>query len=80
MLRIVWEAHIVDDDALELLRDERDRALETLRLIEEEGWTHYEARGAGDTVRDVTGKRANRQRQIIERMDRLIALHQRQFT
>jgi hypothetical protein len=62
-----------DRDALELLRDERDRALETLRLIEEEGWTHYEAEGPGDTLRDVTAKRANRQRQIIERMDRLIA-------
>jgi len=61
-------------DALELLRDERDRAIETLRLIEEEGWTHYEAEGPGDTVRDVTDKRANRQRQIIERMERLIAL------
>ena len=68
------------DDALELLRDERDRALEALRLIEEEGWTHYEAWGPGDTVRDVTHKRANRQRQIIERMDRLIALNQRQLT
>ena len=70
----------MDDDALDLLRDERDRALEVLRLIEEEGWTHYEARGPGDTVRDVTGKRANRQRQIIERMDRLIALNQPQLT
>jgi hypothetical protein len=60
-------------DALELLRDERDRAIELLRLIEEEGWTHYEAQGGDDTIRDVTEKRANRQRQIIERMDRLIA-------
>ena len=60
-------------DALDLLRDERERALEMLRLIEEEGWTHYEAQGGDDTMRDVTAKRANRQRQIIERMDRLIA-------
>ena len=59
-------------DALELLRDERDRAIETLRLIEEESWTHHEAQGFGETIRDVTEKRANRQRQIIERMDRLI--------
>lgn len=64
----------LDPDALDLLRDERDRALETLRLIEEEGWTHHETQGPGDTIRDVTDKRANRQRQIIERMDRLIAL------
>ena len=62
----------MEEDALELMRDERDRALETLRLIEEEGWIHYEQWGPGDTVRDVTDKRANRQRQIIERMDRLI--------
>ena len=62
-----------DVDVIELLRDERDRALEMLRLIEEEGWTHYEAQGDDDTVRDVTEKRANRQRQIIERMDRMIA-------
>ena len=62
-----------DVDVLELLRDERDRALEMLRLIEEEGWTHYEAQGDDDTMRDVTEKRANRQRQILERMDRMIA-------
>ena len=62
-----------DQDVLDLLRDERDRAVEMLRLIEEEGWTHYEAQGSDGTVRDVTGKRANRQRQIIERMDRMIA-------
>ena len=61
-------------DALELLRDERERAIEMLRLIEEEGWTHHEMRG-DDLLRDVTRKRANRQRQIIERMDRLIAAH-----
>ena len=62
-----------DTDVVDLLRDERDRALEMLRLIEEEGWTHHEARGFGETVSDVTEKRANRQRQIIERMDRMIA-------
>ena len=61
-------------DALELLRDERDRAIEMLRLIEEEGWTHHEMRG-DDILRDVTRKRVNRQRQIIERMERLIAAY-----
>ena len=66
------DAGISDADALALCRDERDRAIEMLRLIEEEGWTHYEAQGGDDTIRDVTDKRANRQRQIIERMDRLI--------
>jgi hypothetical protein len=66
-------SRLSDLDVVDLLRDERDRALEMLRLIEEEGWTHYEAQGKDDTVRDVTEKRANRQRQIIERMDRLIA-------
>ena len=63
---------LTEADALELLRDERERAIEMLRLIEEEGWTHHEAQGSADTIRDVTDKRANRQRQIIERMDRLI--------
>jgi hypothetical protein len=66
-------SRLSDVDVLELLRDERDRALEMLRLIEEEGWTHHEAQGNDGTIRDVTGKRANRQRQIIERMDRMIA-------
>jgi hypothetical protein len=66
-------SRLSDNDVLDLLRDERDRALEMLRLIEEEGWTHHEAQGHDDTIRDVTAKRANRQRQIIERMDRLIA-------
>ena len=69
-------SELSDSDALELLRDERDRALEILRLIEEEGWTHYEAQGGDDTIRDVTEKRGNRQRQIIERMDRLIASYE----
>ena len=67
------DSRLSDMDVLELLRDERDRALEILRLIEEEGWTHHETQGPGDTIRDVTDKRANRQRQIIERMDRMIA-------
>jgi hypothetical protein len=66
-------SRLSDLDVLELLRDERDRALEMLRLIEEEGWTHYEAQGSDDTVRDDTEKRVNRQRQIIERMDLMIA-------
>ena len=65
-------SHLSDTDIIELLRDERDRAVEMLRLIEEEGWTHHEAQGKDDTIRDVTEKRANRQRQIIERMDRMI--------
>jgi len=59
-------------DAIDLLRDERDRAIETLREIEEEGVTWQKARGDA-LARDVTAKQANRQRQIIERMDRLIA-------
>ncbi|HEY5723100.1 MAG TPA: hypothetical protein VIT45_12335 [Allosphingosinicella sp.] len=67
----------LDRDALEYCRDERDRALETLRRIEDEGWTFHEARG-DDRMRDVTAKRANRQRQIIERMDRLIAQFEEQ--
>lgn len=67
----------LDRDALEWCRDERDRALETLRLIEDEGWTFHETRG-DDRMRDATAKRANRQRQIIERMDRLIAQFEQQ--
>lgn len=59
-------------DALALLRDERDRAVETLRRIEEEGWTFQAAESADAPSRDITDKSANRQRQIIERMDRLI--------
>lgn len=59
-------------DAIELLRDERDRAIEALREIEEEGVTWQKARRDA-LARDVTAKQANRQRQIIERMDRLIA-------
>jgi hypothetical protein len=60
------------DDLLALIRDERDRAIDLLRRIEEEGLTLHEAQGDGPT-RDVTKKRANRQRQIIERMERLLA-------
>lgn len=60
------------DDLIELIRDERERAIELLRQIEEEGLSLHEAYGDGPT-RDVTDKRAGRQRQIIERMDRLLA-------
>jgi hypothetical protein len=59
-------------DAIALLRDERDRAVEMLRRIEEEGWTFQAAESADAPSRDITAKYANRQRQIIERMDRLI--------
>lgn len=61
------------DDLLDLIRDERDRAVELLRRIEEEALTLHEAQGDGPT-RDVTKKRANRQRQIIERMERLLTV------
>ena len=60
------------EDLLALLRDERDRAIELLRQIEDEALTIHEAKGDAP-LRDVTAKRANRQRQIIERMDRLLA-------
>jgi hypothetical protein len=62
----------LDRDALIWCRDERERAVETLRRIEEEGWTFHETHG-DERMRDVTAKRSGRQRQIIERMDRLIA-------
>ncbi|MGZ8997688.1 MAG: hypothetical protein ACXW2T_02425 [Allosphingosinicella sp.] len=62
----------IDGDSLAWCRHERERALETLHRIEDEGWTFHEARG-DDRLLDVTAKRDNRQRQIIERMDRLIA-------
>ena len=58
-------------DVVDLIRDERDRAIETLRQIEDEGLVIYEAEDGGP-MRDVTAKRANRQRQIIERMDRVL--------
>ena len=67
----------LDRDALLWCRDERERAIETLRRIEDEGWTFHETRG-DERMRDVTVKRANRQRQIIERMDRLIAQFEEQ--
>lgn len=59
-------------DVVALIHDERDRAIELLRQIEEDGLTIYEAEGDAP-MRDVTAKKANRQRQIIERMDRLAA-------
>lgn len=66
-------ARLGGSDALALLRDERERAVETLRRIEEEDWTFQAAQGPDAPIRDITVKSANRQRQIIERMDRLIA-------
>jgi len=59
-------------DVVALILDERERAIEVLRQIEEDGLVIYEAEG-DEPMRDVTAKRANRQRQIIERMDRLAA-------
>ena len=63
---------IMTQDVVALIQDERDRAIELLRQIEEDGLLLYESEGDAP-MRDVTAKRANRQRQIIERMDRLIA-------
>lgn len=71
--RTVLRYHrLMTRDVVALIHDERDRAIELLRQIEEDGLTLYEAEGDAP-MRDVTAKRANRQRQIIERMDRLIA-------
>ena len=64
-------------DVVALIRDERDRAIEMLRQIEEDGLTLYEAFDESP-MRDVTAKRANRQRQIIERMDLLLAACERE--
>jgi hypothetical protein len=64
-------------DVVALIRDERDRAIEMLRQIEEDGLALYEAFDESP-MRDVTAKRANRQRQIIERMDLLLAACQRE--
>ncbi len=64
-------------EVVTLIRDERDRAIETLRQIEEEGLVIHEAQGDAP-MRDVTAKRANRQRQIIERMDLLLAVFERE--
>lgn len=61
------------EDMLALIEDERDRAIELLRQIEEDGLTIYEAQGEAP-MRDVTAKKANRQRQIIERMERVLAV------
>ena len=60
-------------EVVALIRDERDRAIEVLRQIEEEGLILYEAQDE-TPMRDVTAKRANRQRQIIERMDLLLGV------
>jgi hypothetical protein len=58
-------------EVVALIRDERDRAIEMLRQIEEDGLVIHEHQGDAP-MRDVTAKRANRQRQIIERMDLLL--------
>ena len=63
---------VMTQDVVALILDERERAIELLRQIEEDGLVIYEAEGEAP-MRDVTPKRANRQRQIIERMDRLAA-------
>ena len=64
-------------DVVALIRDERDRAIETLRQIEEDGLVVYEAFDQS-SMRDVTAKRANRQRQIIERMELALAAYERE--
>ena len=64
-------------ELVDLIRDERDRAIEMLRQIEEDGLVVSEAYD-DQPMRDVTAKRANRQRQIIERMDLLLASLERE--
>ena len=57
-------------DVLELRGGDADRAHRMLRLIERS--LPHSDRMNDDTIRDVTAKRVNRQRQIIERMERMI--------
>jgi hypothetical protein len=61
-----------DREALAWYYDERKRAIETLRLIEEGGWTFHAVCG-NEPMREVTAERAERQREIIHRMNRFIA-------
>ena len=64
-----------DREALAWFQAERARAIETLRLIEEDGWTFHAARG-DLPMREVTQERAERQRDIIHRMNDLIAAYE----
>lgn len=52
-------------------RAEKDRALETLRLVKTEGWTFHETRGF-EPMRDVTADRIRREKEVVRRMDKFI--------
>jgi len=56
-------------------REERDKALETIRLAEEGGGTFHEARG-DEPLRDVTAERVAQCRRTAEPMEALIRLHE----
>jgi hypothetical protein len=61
----------VSRDALGWAKEEYEGAHHTLDRIEA-GWRFYEAEGNGP-MEEVTAKRANRQREVIRRMEKLIA-------
>ena len=63
-----------DRDALGWAKEEYERAHHTLDRIEQ-GWRFYEAEGNGPMV-EVTATRADRQREVIRRMEKLIAAYE----
>jgi len=62
-------------DHVEWCREQRAKAEEALADIAK-GWTFHAARG-NDQMRDVTAERAAKQKEIIERMTRLIAAYEK---
>jgi hypothetical protein len=57
-------------------REERDRALASIKQIEEDGWRFFMARG-NETMQDVTEERAADQRRVAEMMENLITVYER---
>lgn len=64
------------DDRIAHYRAERDKALETVALIETGDWRFYEARGS-EMMREVTDERLQKQKEVATQMDGLIAAYEK---
>jgi hypothetical protein len=57
-------------------QERKAKALETIRMIEAEGWTFHEAYG-NETMHDVTAQRLADKREEVAMMDKFIELASR---
>jgi hypothetical protein len=65
------------DSRIEWYEQRKSKALETIRMIEVDGWTFHEAHG-NELMHDVTAQRLADKKSEVSMMDKFIALARRE--